>query len=154
MTLHPVPTPSEMLAVALREAQTGYDAGGVPVGAALFGPDGAVLGAGHNRRVQDGDPATHGETAAFRAAGRRPDYAGTTMVTTLSPCFFCAGLIRQFRIPHLVVGEARTFGGQHAWLAEHGVAVTVLDDPTCAELMSRFAAEQPDTWLEDIGGPE
>ncbi|MDL5155227.1 nucleoside deaminase [Actinomycetospora termitidis] len=154
MTLHPVPTPTEMLAVALAAARTGYEEGGVPVGAALFGPDGELLGSGQNRRVQDGDPATHGETAAFRAAGRRPDYAGTTMVTTLSPCFFCAGLIRQFRIPRLVVGEARTFGGQHAWLAEHGVEVTLLDDPECAELMSRFAKEQPETWLEDIGGPE
>ena len=146
--------PAELLAVALDEARAGYAAGGVPVGAALVGPDGEVLGRGHNRRVQDGDPATHGETAAFRAAGRRPHYRGTTMVTTLSPCAFCAGLILQFRIPRLVVGEARTFGGQHAWLAERGVEVTVLDDPACAELMSRFAAEQPDVWLEDIGGPE
>lgn len=141
-----------MLAVALSEARAGAAGGGVPVGAALFGADGALLGSGHNRRVQDGDPATHGETAAFRAAGRRPHYRDTTMVTTLSPCFFCAGLIRQFRIPRLVVGEAETFGGQHAWLAEHGVDVTVLDDAECRELMARFAAEQPDTWIEDIGG--
>jgi cytosine deaminase len=143
-----------MLAVALAQAREGAAAGGVPVGAALFADDGTLLGAGHNRRVQDGDPATHGETAAFRAAGRRADYAGTTMATTLSPCFFCAGLVRQFRIPRLVVGEAATFGGQHAWLAEHGVEVMVLDDPECAELMGRFAAEHPDIWLEDIGGPE
>lgn len=143
-----------MLAEALAEARQGAAAGGVPVGAALFDADGTLLGRGHNRRVQDGDPATHGETAAFRAAGRRPHYRGTTMVTTLSPCLFCAGLIRQFRIPRLVVGEARTFAGQHAWLAEHGVAVTVLDDRECADLMSRFAAEHPDTWIEDIGGPQ
>lgn len=148
------PDPSEMLAVALAEARTGAAAGGVPVGAALFGADGTLLGRGHNRRVQDDDPATHGETAAFRAAGRRPHYRGTTMVTTLSPCFFCAGLVRQFRIPRLVVGEARSFGGQHAWLAEHGVEVVVLDDPACADLMSTFATEHPDTWLEDIGGPD
>jgi cytosine/creatinine deaminase len=146
-------SPTAMLAVALEEARTGADEGGVPVGAALFGADGELLGRGHNRRVQDGDPATHGETAAFRAAGRRPHYRDTIMVTTLSPCWFCAGLVRQFRIPRLVVGEARTFGGQHAWLAEHGVAVTVLDDPDCAALMRRFADEHPDTWLEDIGGP-
>lgn len=153
--MHPVPTPApeEMLAVALAEARAGAAAGGVPVGAALFDADGLLLGRGHNRRVQDGDPATHGETAAFRAAGRRPDYRGTTMATTLSPCFFCAGLIRQFRIPRLVVGEARTFGGQHAWLVEHGVEVVVLDDPDCAALMSRFAREHPQTWVEDIGGP-
>jgi cytosine/creatinine deaminase len=145
--------PSALLAVALAEARAGAAAGGVPVGAALFGPDGTLWGRGHNRRVQDGDPATHGETAAFRAAGRRPHYRGTTMVTTLSPCFFCAGLIRQFRIPRLVVGEAGTFGGQHAWLAEHGIAVTVLDDPECTELMTRFEREHPDVWIEDIGGP-
>jgi cytosine/creatinine deaminase len=155
VTVTPViPGPHEMLAVALAQARAGAAQGGVPVGAALFAADGTLLGAGHNRRVQDGDPATHGETAAFRAAGRRPHYAGTTMVTTLSPCFFCAGLVRQFRIPRLVVGEAATFGGQHAWLAEHGVDVTVLDDPECAELMGRFAKERPETWLEDIGGPE
>lgn len=146
--------PAVLLAVALAEARTGAAAGGVPVGAALVDADGSVLGRGHNRRVQDGDPATHGETAAFRAAGRRPHYRGTTMVTTLSPCWFCSGLIRQFRIPRLVVGEARTFGGQHAWLAEHGVEVVLLDDPECAALMARFADEHPDTWREDIGGPE
>jgi cytosine deaminase len=148
------PIHTDLLAVALAEARAGAAAGGVPVGAALVDADGTVLGRGHNRRVQDGDPATHGETAAFRAAGRRPHYRDTTMVTTLSPCWFCSGLIRQFRIPRLIVGEARTFGGQHAWLAEHGVHVTVLDDPECAELMARFAAEHPDTWFEDIGGPE
>jgi len=147
-------TPTDLLAVALAEARAGAAAGGVPVGAALVAADGTVLGRGHNRRVQDGDPATHGETAAFRAAGRRPHYRDTIMVTTLSPCWFCSGLIRQFRIPRLIVGEARTFGGQHAWLAEHGVDVTVLDDPACAELMARFAEEHPGTWLEDIGGPE
>ena len=146
--------PSALLALALAQARLGAATGGVPVGAALVDAAGEVLGAGHNRRVQDGDPATHGETAAFRAAGRRPHYRDTTMVTTLSPCFFCAGLIVQFRIPRLVVGEARTFGGQHRWLAERGVDVTVVDDPECAELMSRFAEAQPDTWLEDIGGPE
>lgn len=147
-------TPAVLLAVALAEARVGADEGGVPVGAALVATDGTVLGRGHNRRVQDDDPATHGETAAFRAAGRRSDYRDTTMVTTLSPCWFCSGLIRQFRIPRLIVGEARTFGGQHAWLAEQGVDVTVLDDPECAALMQRFAVEHPDTWLEDIGGPE
>ncbi len=154
MRVDDVLTPTDLLAVALAEARAGAAAGGVPVGAALVAADGTVLGRGHNRRVQDGDPATHGETAAFRAAGRRPHYRDTIMVTTLSPCWFCSGLIRQFRIPRLIVGEARTFGGQHAWLAEHGVDVTVLDDPACAELMARFAEEHPGTWLEDIGGPE
>jgi creatinine deaminase len=147
----PTPAPAELLAVALDEARAGYAEGGVPVGAALFTADGTLLGRGRNRRVQDGDPATHGETAAFRAAGRRPNYLDTVMVTTLSPCWFCTGLIRQFRIPRLVVGEARTFGGGHEWLAGHGVDVVVLDDPECAELMGRFAREQPATWAEDIG---
>ena len=144
---------AELLAVALAEARAGAAEGGVPIGAALVDAGGTVIGRGHNRRVQDGDPATHGETAAFRAAGRRPHYRDTTMVTTLSPCWFCAGLITQFRIPRLVVGEARSFGGQHAWLADQGVDVTVLDDPECAALMQRFASDHPDVWLEDIGGP-
>ncbi|SHG85504.1 nucleoside deaminase [Streptoalloteichus hindustanus] len=141
-----------MLAVAVEEARTGYREGGVPVGAALFGPDGRLLGRGRNRRVQDGDPSLHAETDAFRAAGRRAAYHGTTLVTTLSPCWYCAGLVRQFGIPRLVVGEARTFPGQHDWLAEHGVEVTVLDDPTCQLLMTEFIRTRPELWQEDIGG--
>lgn len=146
------PSPSE-LAPALEQARLGLAEGGVPIGAALLGPDGAVLGAGCNRRVQDGDPSLHAETSAFRAAGRRRDYRGTTMVTTLSPCWYCSGLVRQFGIPRLVVGEARTFVGGHGWLAEHGVEVVLLDDPECAALMARFAADQPELWAEDIGAP-
>lgn len=141
------------LVPALEQARLGLAEGGVPIGAALLGPDGAVLGAGRNRRVQDGDPSLHAETSAFRAAGRRRDYRGTTMVTTLSPCWYCSGLVRQFGIPRLVVGEARTFSGGHGWLAEHGVEVVLLDDPECAALMSRFAADHPDLWAEDIGAP-
>ncbi|GAA3011437.1 nucleoside deaminase [Actinokineospora diospyrosa] len=144
-------TPAEMLAVAVREARTGLASGGVPVGAALFGPDGDLWGSGHNRRVQDGDPTTHGETAAFRAAGRRRSYRGTTMVTTLSPCWYCSGLIRQFNIPAVLIGESRTFTGGHDWLADHGVRVTVLDDPECVRMMTTFIAEHPDLWFEDIG---
>ena len=140
-----------MLATALAEARAGAAEGGVPVGAALYGPDGTVLGRGHNRRVQDDDPSVHGETAAFRAAGRQPSYRGTTMVTTLSPCWYCSGLIRQFRIPRLVVGEATTFTGQHKWLVVAGVEVIVLDDPECRTLMSEFIARRPDIWSEDIG---
>ena len=140
-----------MLAVAMREARAGLAEGGIPIGAALFGPDGRLLGSGHNRRVQDGDPSVHGETAAFRAAGRQPTYRGTTMVTTLSPCWYCSGLVRQFGISNLVVGEARTFGGQHEWLAAAGVAVTVLDDPECVRLMTDFVRDQPTLWNEDIG---
>ncbi|WP_235999131.1 nucleoside deaminase [Qaidamihabitans albus] len=142
---------TRMLATALEQARTGRAEGGVPVGAALFGPGGELLGRGRNRRVQDGDPAMHAETAAFRAAGRRPHYRDTVMVTTLSPCWYCSGLVRQFGIGHVVIGEARTFSGGHDWLAEHGVRITLLDDPECAELMAGFIAERPELWFEDIG---
>jgi cytosine deaminase len=123
----------------------------VPIGAALFNADGELLGRGHNRRVQDGDPSLHAETTAFRNAGRRPHYRDTIMVTTLSPCWYCSGLVRQFDIPRLVIGEASTFSGGHEWLVEHGVEVTLLDDPTCTALMTQFIDEHPDLWFEDIG---
>jgi cytosine deaminase len=139
------------LRLAVEEARAGLAEGGIPIGAALIGADGTVLGRGHNRRVQDDDPSTHGETDAFRRAGRQRSYRGTTMVTTLSPCWFCSGLIRQFGISRLVVGEARTFSGGHEWLAEHGVEVVVLDDPECVEMMTGFIAASPDLWNEDIG---
>lgn len=140
-----------MIALAIDEARTGLATGGIPVGAALIGPDGDVWGRGHNRRVQDGDPSAHGETSAFRAAGRRRSYAGTTMVTTLSPCWFCSGLIRQFGISAVVIGEARTFFGGHEWLAANGVTVTVLDDPDCVAMMAGFIEDRPELWFEDIG---
>ena len=143
--------PRRLLAVAVAEAKAGLAEGGIPIGAALFGPGGELLGRGHNRRVQDGDPSVHGETAAFRAAGRQPTYRGTTMVTTLSPCWYCSGLVRQFGISRLVVGDARTFAGQHEWLAASGVDVTVLDDPECVAMMEGFVAARPELWYEDIG---
>nr|WP_218889033.1 nucleoside deaminase [Saccharopolyspora hordei] len=139
------------MAVAVEEAKAGLAEGGIPIGAALVGPDGAVLGRGHNRRVQDDDPSVHGETAAFRDAGRQRSYRGTTMVTTLSPCWYCSGLVRQFGIGRVVIGEARNFHGGHDWLAEHGVEVVVLDDPECTRLMADFIATRPDLWYEDIG---
>jgi cytosine deaminase len=141
----------EMLAVALEEARAGLAEGGVPIGAALFAADGTLLGRGRNRRVQDGDPAMHGETNAFRNAGRQRGYGSTTMVTTLSPCWFCSGLVRQFGIGRLVVGEAQTFLGGHDWLAEHGVEVVVLDDAECVAMMTDFIAAHPALWNEDIG---
>jgi cytosine/creatinine deaminase len=144
-------TDQEMLAVAVEEARTGLAEGGVPVGGALFGADGTLLGRGHNRRVQDGDPSVHGETAAFKDAGRQRTYRGTTMATTLSPCWFCSGLIRQFGISRVVIGEAQTFYGGHDWLAENGVEVVLLDDPECVQMMTRFIAEKPEVWFEDIG---
>lgn len=142
------------LDVAVEQARAGLASGGIPIGAALVGPEGEVLGRGHNRRVQDGDPTVHGETAAFRDAGRRRDYRSTTMVTTLSPCWYCSGLIRQFGIGAVLVGEARTFHGGHDWLAEHGVRVQVLDDARCVDMMTAFVAERPDLWNEDIGVAE
>src|ERR1044072_7062425 len=124
-----------MIDVAVAEARRGVAEGAIPVGAALFGPDGEVRGRGRNRRVQDGDPSMHAETAAFRAAGRQRDYRHTIMVTTLSPCWYCSGLVRQFGIGTVVIGEARTFVGGHDWLGEHGVRVIVLDDQRCVRLM-------------------
>jgi cytosine/creatinine deaminase len=140
-----------MIGVAVEEARQGLSEGGIPIGAALLGPDGEVLGRGHNRRVQDGDPSMHAETAAFRNAGRRRHYRDTTMVTTLSPCWYCSGLVRQFAIPRVVIGEATTFSGGHEWLAEHGVEITVVDDARCVELMTDFIAAHPELWYEDIG---
>jgi creatinine deaminase len=147
-------TAREWLAVAVEEARTGLAEGGIPIGGALIGRDGTVLGRGHNRRVQHDDPSVHGETDAFRDAGRQRSYRGTTMVTTLSPCWYCSGLVRQFGISRLVVGEARTFSGGHDWLAEHGVEVIVLDDPECVQMMTDFIAANPALWNEDIGEEE
>ena len=142
---------ADWLAVAVEEAERGRAEGGIPIGAALVAADGRVLGRGHNRRVQDGDPSVHGETAAFRNAGRQRSYRGTTMVTTLSPCWYCSGLVRQFGIGAVVIGESRTFTGGHDWLAEHGVEVTLLDDARCVALMEDFIAARPELWHEDIG---
>lgn len=141
----------QALEIALEEARTGLAEGGVPIGAALVSADGQIIGRGHNRRVQDADPSAHAETDAFRAAGRQPHYRGTTMVTTLSPCWYCSGLVRQFGISRLIVGESQTFVGGHDWLAEHGVEVVVVDDARCVELMERFISDRPELWHEDIG---
>ncbi|WP_330466557.1 nucleoside deaminase [Streptomyces longwoodensis] len=141
----------EWLATAVAEARAGLAEGGIPIGAALYGPDGTLLGRGHNRRVQDGDPSAHAETAAFRAAGRQRTYRGMTMVTTLSPCWYCSGLVRQFGISRVVVGEAETFHGGHDWLAGHGVEIVLLDDPGCVAMMRAFIASEPALWNEDIG---
>ncbi|MCX5368776.1 nucleoside deaminase [Streptomyces sp. NBC_00015] len=144
-------TARSWLNTAVAEARAGLAEGGIPIGAALYGPDGTLLGRGHNRRVQDDDPSMHAETAAFRAAGRQRSYRGTTMVTTLSPCWYCSGLVRQFGISRVVVGEASTFHGGHDWLAEHGVEIVLLDDRECIALMRDFIAKNPALWNEDIG---
>ncbi|MBW3606092.1 MAG: nucleoside deaminase [Actinobacteria bacterium] len=141
----------EWLDIAVDEARIGRDEGGIPIGAALIGRDGQVLGRGHNRRVQHDDPSVHGETDAFRNAGRQRSYRGTTMVTTLSPCWYCSGLVRQFGISRVVIGEAETFSGGHEWLAEHGVEIHVLDDQRCVDLLQEFIANNPELWNEDIG---
>ena len=142
---------AEMLDIALAEARLGLDEGGIPIGGALFAADGTLLGRGHNQRVQLGDPSIHGETDAFRNAGRQRTYRGTTMVTTLSPCWYCSGLVRQFGISRVVIGEARNFFGGHEWLAEHGVEVVVLDDPRCVDLLAGYITAHPQIWNEDIG---
>jgi cytosine deaminase len=139
------------LKVAVEEAERGQAEGGIPIGAALFHRDGTLLGRGHNRRVQDDDASTHAETAAFRAAGRRRHYDECVMVTTLSPCWYCSGLIRQFRIGAVVVGESENFIGGHDWVARHGAEVIVLNDAECIELLGTFIAEHPELWHEDIG---
>jgi cytosine/creatinine deaminase len=140
-----------MLDVAVEEARHGLHEDGIPIGAALFHEDGTLLGRGHNRRVQDGDPSMHAETAAFRAAGRRRHYADCVMVTTLSPCWYCSGLLRQFGIGTVLIGEARNFVGGHDWVAEHGCRVVLLDDAECIELLAQYIAAHPDIWHEDIG---
>jgi creatinine deaminase len=140
-----------MLEVALQEARTGRSEGGVPIGAAMFDGDGKLLASGRNRRVQQGDPSVHGETDAFRRAGRQRTYRDKIMVTTLAPCWYCSGLIRQFGIRTLVVGESRNFSGGVEWLKSLGVEVIDLDSQECSDLLTGFIAEHPEIWNEDIG---
>lgn len=141
----------QMLATAYDEAVLGLSEGGIPIGAALFMRDGTLISAGHNRRVQERDASVHAETDAFRKGGRRRDYPDTVMVTTLSPCWYCAGLVRQFNIGAVVIGEAVNFHGGHDWLGELGVEIVVLDDPACTELLATFIRDHDELWNEDIG---
>jgi creatinine deaminase len=140
-----------MLATALAEARQGMAEGGIPIGAALFRRDGTLLGRGRNRRVQEADPSVHGETDAFRKAGRQRSYRDTIMVTTLSPCWYCSGLVRQFGIGTLVMGESVNFQGGHEWLREHGVEVVDLADRECISMLGDWIAANPAVWHEDIG---
>ena len=144
-------TDAEKLAVAAEEARRGAADGGIPIGAALFDGEGRLLGSGHNRRVQDGDASMHAETNAFRNAGRQRSYRDTVMVTTLSPCWYCSGLVKQFGIGRVVVGDDRSFLGGQDWLAEHGVDVTVVNDPGLIETMGAVIGANPALWNEDIG---
>jgi len=140
-----------MLAVALEEARYSRAEGGIPIGAALFTRSGELVSSGHNRRVQQGDPTMHGETDAFRRAGRRKSYRDLIMVTTLAPCWYCCGLVRQFQIGKVIVGESRTFAGGVDWLRDNGVEVIDLDSSACHDLLQSYIAEHPEIWNEDIG---
>jgi cytosine/creatinine deaminase len=142
---------SAMLDVAIAEARQSIAEGGIPIGAALFDRHGAVLGRGHNRRVQEDDPSVHGETDAFRKAGRQRSYRDTIMVTTLAPCWYCSGLVRQFNIGTVVVGESVNFRGGIDWLRENGVTVIDLDSAECVRLLADYIAANPQIWNEDIG---
>jgi creatinine deaminase len=146
------PELTAMLDIALEEARLGLSEGGIPIGAALFAGNRKLLGRGHNRRVQEDDPSIHGETDAFRKAGRRRSYQDTVMVTTLAPCWYCCGLIVQFRIGTVVVGESRTFRGGIDWLRERGVEVIDLGSTQCEDLLASYIREHPEVWNEDIGG--
>jgi cytosine/creatinine deaminase len=140
-----------MLAEAVREARAGLTEGGIPIGAALFDAQGKVLGSGHNRRVQENDPSAHGETDAFRRTGRLRSYRDVIMVTTLAPCWYCSGLIRQFGIRTVLVGESRTFQGGIDWLRSIGVEIVDLNSEECFTLLQQYIRQHPEIWSEDIG---
>jgi cytosine deaminase len=140
-----------MLEAALAEARTGLAEGGIPIGAALFAADGRLLGSGHNRRVQEDDPSVHGETDAFRRAGRQRSYRDITMVTTLAPCWYCSGLIRQFGFKRVIVGESENFRGGIDWLRGLGIEVIDLHSQECIALLANYIAQHPAVWNEDIG---
>jgi len=140
-----------MLNVAIKEAQKGLSDGGIPIGAALFHTDGTLLGKGRNRRIQDDDPSLHGETDAFRNAGRQRSYANIIMVTTLAPCWYCSGLIRQFKIKTVIVGESVNFSGGVAWLKQNGVEIIDLHSEECITMLANYIRNNPKIWNEDIG---
>ena len=142
-----------LLAVAIEEARIGLAEGGIPIGAALFDRTGKLLGRGHNRRIQEDDPSVHGETDAFRKAGRQTTYRDKIMVTTLAPCWYCSGLIRQFKIGTVVVGESVNFDDGIGWLRRHGVEVVDLASQECIELLASYIEGHPEVWNEDIGEP-
>jgi creatinine deaminase len=140
-----------MLGVAIEEARLGLSEGGIPIGAALFDGEGKLLGRGHNRRIQEDDPSVHGETDAFRKAGRQRSYRETVMVTTLAPCWYCSGLVRQFGIGTVIVGESVNFEGGIDWLRENGVSVVDMNSTECIEMLGEYIRENPEVWNEDIG---
>lgn len=147
------PNYTAMLAVAFSEARLGLSEGGIPIGAAIFGPQGQLISSGHNRRVQQNDPSIHGETDAFRRAGRQRSYRDLIMVSTLAPCWYCSGLVRQFGFRTVVVGESRNFAGGLDWLRSAGIQIIDLDASECAELLATYIRQNPEIWNEDIGEP-
>jgi cytosine deaminase len=142
---------STLLNVAIIEARKGLAEGGIPIGAAIFDATGKLIGAGHNRRVQLGDPSLHGETDAFRNAGRQQSYRDLIMVTTLAPCWYCSGLVRQFGFQKVVVGESRNFQGGVDWLRSFGIEVVDLNSTECFSLLAEYIRTNPAIWNEDIG---
>ena len=140
-----------ILEVAIEEARKGLIEGGIPIGAAIFDANGKLLGSGHNRRVQNGDPSSHGETDAFRNAGRQRSYRKLIMATTLAPCWYCSGLVRQFGFGTVVVGESRNFIGGVDWLRSLGIKVIDLDSAECASMLREYIRVNPAIWNEDIG---
>jgi cytosine deaminase len=151
-----MPTPTEpdyhtMLTVAIQEARKGLAEGGIPIGGAIFDSNGKLIGSGHNRRVQNGDPSMHGETDAFRNAGRQRSYRNLIMVTTLAPCWYCSGLVRQFGFGTVVAGESRNFQGGLDWLRSLGIKVVDLDSAECVKMLADYIRDNPHVWNEDIG---
>src|SRR5271163_251687 len=140
-----------MLAVAIEQARIGLAEGGIPVGGAIFRTDGTLLGAGRNRLVQNGDPSMHGETDAFRAAGRQPGYRDLILATTLAPCWYCTGLIHQFRFRQVIVGDSVNAQGGVEWLRQQGIEILDLASPECIGMMAAFQRENPKLWHECIG---
>ncbi len=140
-----------MLDFAIEEAKIGLAEGGIPIGAALFDCEGKLLGRGHNRRVQEDDPSIHGETDAFRKSGRQRSYRNTIMVTTLAPCWYCSGLVRQFNIGTVIIGESINFPGGVTWLKENGIKVIDMESNECIEMLGSYIRDNPEVWNEDIG---
>jgi cytosine/creatinine deaminase len=149
--MNATPDYESMLQTAIMEARTGLNEGGIPIGAALYDTHGALLGRGHNRRVQENDPSVHGETDAFRKAGRQRSYRDKIMVTTLAPCWYCSGLIVQFNIGKVVIGESKNFRGGLDWLKERGVEVIEMNSADCEHMLSQYISAHPEVWHEDIG---
>jgi creatinine deaminase len=140
-----------MLEAAIEQARIGLAEGGIPVGGAIFRQDGTLLGAGRNRLVQNGDPSMHGETDAFRAAGRQPRYTDLILVTTLAPCRYCSGLISQFRFKKVIVGDSVNAQGGIDWLRAQGIEILDLASPECISMTAEFQRKRPDLWNECIG---